>query len=56
VVLRMTVGLALTVVALVIAARRLWWLKRLALTGQPAPDRRWSTTPSCWPGWWSRGS
>jgi Fe-S oxidoreductase len=39
VVLRMTVGLALTVVALAIAARRLWWLKRLALTGQPAPDR-----------------
>ncbi len=38
-VLRMTVGLALTVVALAIAARRLWWLKRLALTGQPAPDR-----------------
>jgi ABC-type nickel/cobalt efflux system permease component RcnA len=28
VVLRMTVGLALTVVALAIAARRLWWLKR----------------------------
>jgi Fe-S oxidoreductase len=39
VVLRMTVGLALTVVALAVAARRLWWLKRLALTGQPAPDR-----------------
>jgi Fe-S oxidoreductase len=39
VVLRMTVGLVLTVVALGIAARRLWWLKRLALTGQPAPER-----------------
>ena len=38
-VLRMTVGLALTVVALAVAGRRLWWLKRLALTGQPAPDR-----------------
>ncbi|MGH3224627.1 MAG: Fe-S oxidoreductase, partial [Streptosporangiaceae bacterium] len=38
-VLRMTLGLALTVVALAIAARRLWWLKRLAFTGQPAPDR-----------------
>ena len=38
-VLRMTVGLALTVVALAIAGRRLWWLKRLALTGQPAPER-----------------
>jgi len=35
----MTVGLVLTVVALAVAARRLWWLKRLALTGQPAPDR-----------------
>jgi len=39
VVLRMTVGLVLTVVALAIAARRLWWLKRLALSGQPAPER-----------------
>jgi Fe-S oxidoreductase len=38
-VLRMTVGLVLTVAALVIAGRRLWWLKRLALTGQPAPER-----------------
>src|SRR5271163_622334 len=35
----MTVGLVLTVVALGIAFRRLWWLKRLALTGQPAPER-----------------
>src|SRR5271170_6837667 len=35
----MTVGLVLTVVALGIASRRLWWLKRLALTGQPAPER-----------------
>jgi Fe-S oxidoreductase len=26
-------------VALGIASRRLWWLKRLALTGQPAPER-----------------
>jgi Fe-S oxidoreductase len=39
VVLRVTVGLVLTVVALAIAARRLWWLKRLAMTGQPAPER-----------------
>ena len=38
-VLRMTVGLALTVVALAIAGRRVWWLKRLALSGQPAPER-----------------
>ena len=38
-VLRMTVGLVLTVVALAIAGRRLWWLKRLAVSGQPAPER-----------------
>jgi Fe-S oxidoreductase len=35
----MTVGLALTAIALAVAGRRLWWLKRLAFTGQPAPDR-----------------
>jgi len=39
VVLRMTVGLLVTAVALAIAGRRLWWLKRLAFTGQPAPER-----------------
>jgi Fe-S oxidoreductase len=39
VVLRITVGLTLTVVALAIAGYRLWWLKRLALAGQPAPER-----------------
>ena len=38
-VVRMTVGLVLTAVALAIAGRRLWWLKRLAFTGQPAPER-----------------
>ena len=38
-VLRMTVGLVLTVVAFAIAGRRLWWLKRLACSGQPAPER-----------------
>jgi len=35
----MTVGLVLTVVAFAIAGRRLWWLKRLAMSGQPAPER-----------------
>src|ERR1035437_3830841 len=35
----MTVGLVLTVVALAIAGRRMWWLKRLAFSGQPAPQR-----------------
>src|SRR5580700_5992736 len=39
VVLRMIVGLGLTVIALAIAGRRVWWLKRLALAGQPAPER-----------------
>ena len=38
-VLRMTVGLVLTAVAFAIAGRRLWWLKRLAMSGQPAPER-----------------
>ena len=38
-VLRMVVGLGLTVIALAVAGRRLWWLKRLAFTGQPAPER-----------------
>jgi Fe-S oxidoreductase len=39
VVLRMTVGLVVTVVAFAIAGRRLWWLGRLAFSGQPAPER-----------------
>ena len=38
-VLRIVVGLVLTAVAFAVAGRRLWWLKRLALTGQPAPER-----------------
>jgi Fe-S oxidoreductase len=38
-VVRMTVGLVLTALALGIAARRVWWLRRLALSGQPAPER-----------------
>jgi Fe-S oxidoreductase len=35
----MTVGLVLTVLALAIAGRRVWWLARLGMTGQPAPER-----------------
>jgi Fe-S oxidoreductase len=35
----MIVGLVLTVVAFGIFGHRLWWLKRLAFTGQPAPER-----------------
>src|SRR6201994_663188 len=35
----MTVGLLVTAVALASGGRRLWWLKRLAFTGQPAPER-----------------
>src|ERR1700749_4310942 len=38
-IVRMVIGLVLTVVAFAIAGRRLWWLKRLALSGQPAPQR-----------------
>jgi Fe-S oxidoreductase len=38
-VLRIVVGLVLTVAAAVIAGRRLWWLGRLGRAGQPAPDR-----------------
>jgi Fe-S oxidoreductase len=37
--LRIIIGLALTVVAGAIAGRRLWWLYRLATSGQPAPER-----------------
>jgi Fe-S oxidoreductase len=36
---RMVIGLVLTVAAFAIAGRRVWWLKRLALSGQPAPER-----------------
>src|SRR6202451_4651092 len=38
-VVRMIAGLVLTAAAFAIAGRRLWWLKRLALSGQPAPER-----------------
>ncbi len=38
-VLRMTVGLVLTAVAFAVAGRRLWWLRRLGASGQPAPER-----------------
>ncbi|TVZ05832.1 (Fe-S)-binding protein [Trebonia kvetii] len=37
--MRMIVGLVLTVAAFAVAGRRLWWLKRLAFSGQPAPER-----------------
>src|ERR1700728_1876984 len=35
----MIVGLGLTVIALAVAGQRLWFLKRLAFSGQPAPER-----------------
>jgi len=38
-IVRMIVGLVLTAVAFAVAGRRLWWLKRLAFSGQPAPER-----------------
>ena len=37
--LRMIIGLVMTAVAFAVAGRRLWWLKRLAMAGQPAPER-----------------
>jgi Fe-S oxidoreductase len=37
--LRIIIGLVLTVIAAAIAGRRLWWLYRLATSGQPAPER-----------------
>jgi hypothetical protein len=44
----MVVDLGLTVIALAIAGRRLWWLKRLAFSGQPAPERlARRTDPHC---------
>jgi Fe-S oxidoreductase len=36
---RIVIGLFLTAAAFAIAGRRLWWLKRLAGSGQPAPER-----------------
>jgi Fe-S oxidoreductase len=36
---RMIIGLVVTVAAFAIFGRRLWWLKRLAMSGQPAPER-----------------
>jgi Fe-S oxidoreductase len=37
--LRLVLGLLLTVAALAVAGRRVWWLVRLVRTGQPAPGR-----------------
>src|SRR6476620_12345863 len=37
--MRIAVGLVLTITAGAVAGRRVWWLKRLAFSGQPAPDR-----------------
>jgi Fe-S oxidoreductase len=39
VVVRIVVGLVLTVVAFALAGQRLWWLARVGRTGQPAPER-----------------
>ena len=36
---RIVIGLFLTAAAFAIAGRRLWWLRRLAMSGQPAPER-----------------
>jgi Fe-S oxidoreductase len=37
--LRIIAGLVLTAVAVAVAGRRVWWLYRVARTGQPAPER-----------------
>jgi Fe-S oxidoreductase len=37
--LRIIVGVAVTVAALALAVRRLWWLYRVGRTAQPAPER-----------------
>jgi Fe-S oxidoreductase len=37
--LRIIVGVAVTVAALALAGRRLWWLYRVGRTAQPAPER-----------------
>jgi Fe-S oxidoreductase len=39
VVLRIIFGLVLTAAAVALAGRRLWWLYRVARSGQPAPER-----------------
>jgi Fe-S oxidoreductase len=39
VVVRIVIGLALTVVAFALAGQRLWWLARVGRAGQPAPER-----------------
>jgi len=36
---RIIIGLVMTAAAFALAGRRLWWLRRLAGTGQPAPER-----------------
>jgi Fe-S oxidoreductase len=36
---RVIIGLGLTVIAFAVAGRRMWWLRRLAFSGQPAPER-----------------
>ena len=39
VVVRIVVGLVLTVAAFALAGRRLWWLAKVGRAGQPAPER-----------------
>src|SRR4029079_650345 len=39
-VVRLILGLVMTVAALAVAGRRAWWLYRLVRSGQPADDRR----------------
>jgi hypothetical protein len=46
VVLRMVIGLALTIAAASLAARRLSWLYRVAQAGQPAAARIAESAPA----------
>jgi hypothetical protein len=39
VIARIVIGLGLTVIAFAVFGRRLWWLKGLGMSGQPAPER-----------------
>jgi Fe-S oxidoreductase len=39
VVLRIVIGMTMTVIALALAGWRVWWLYRVATSGQPAPER-----------------
>ena len=56
-VIRLVVGLAMTVAALAVSGRRAYWLYRLIRSGQPAATARTSSASACARSWWrSSGS